>query len=124
MFSEVKSSMHVFRVILAVIEYIMHACGKTIRFQDWVFISQRHFTLQRDGTSCGVFTCVNGYNLISENTVDVSNAFINEYRYWIAFKIINRVRDEASFRKQVKSALHEETIEMIRNEPETRIIIK
>ena len=35
--------------------------------------------------------------------------------------IINRVRDEASFRKQVKSALHEETI---RNKPETRINIK
>ena len=122
---DVKSSMHVFRVILVVIEYIMHACGKSIRFQDWVFISPRHLTLQRDDTSCGVFTCVNGYNLISENTVDVNNTFINEYRYWIAFKIINRVRDEASFRKQVvKSALHEETIKTIRNEPATRINIK
>ena len=44
---DMKSSMHVFRVIVAVIEYILEACGKSICFQNWVFISQTLYIVTR-----------------------------------------------------------------------------
>ena len=48
----------------------------------------RHLPLQQDSASCGVFTCINGQNIILHNSIDINIAFLNEFCCQIALNVI------------------------------------
>ena len=51
-------------------------------------IAPRHLHQQQDGINCGVFTCINGHNLMLRNTIDMDHRFLIEFHYWIALQVL------------------------------------
>ena len=90
----------VFDKLLSMMKLYSDAHAFPFNIHDWILINPRTVPLQQDSESCGIFTCVNGYNCMLPGIFYIPRREnIQYFRYWIAV-IAGRAETLPIFKRQ------------------------
>ena len=88
------------KLLLSMMKLYLDARTLPFNIHDWVLISPRTVPLQQDSESCGIFTCVNGYNCMLPGIFYIPRREnIQYFRYRIAV-IAGRAETLPIFKRQ------------------------
>ena len=80
-----KQSKDVFKALLSFLLTFCQYRNKSFNVQDWIFLCPRTLPQQKGIVDCGVFACLNAYNLSNGNQIIFEPHNLPVYRYWICY---------------------------------------